>query len=162
MKKILAFVLTVALLCSFSTVAFAADPPKPPAPTEGTPAKGSVGSAEGYLMYALASSYTIHVTLYRNSITEASSAYLRLTGVTETDNVGDRLELNFTLQQWNGTAWVTYSTSNNYELQTDYETETIYRAVAHGYYYRVKTVHRGYLDSSSDEQTLYSSYIYVS
>lgn len=162
MKKILAFVLTVALLCSFSSVAFAADPPMTSAPTVGTPANGNVGSAEGYRRMALMTSSGILVTTWRNSIQESSSAYLRLNGVTETNLVANRVDLNFTLQQWNGTSWVTYSSSANYDTSVDYFTQTIYRSVAHGYYYRVKTVHAGTLDGDSDSQTLYSSYIYVS
>lgn len=161
-KKFIVFILTAALLCSFASTAFAADPPKTSAPTVGTPANGPVGSAEGYLLFARLLSTGINVIQWRNTITETSSGYVQMSGVTQTDVTADRIEVNFTLQQWNGSSWVTYSTSNNYELNNVTESETIYRTVAHGYYYRVKTVHRGLLDGDSDEKTLYSSYIYVS
>lgn len=167
MKKFTAIVLTIALLVSFTTTALAADPPLTysSVPTSGTPANGSVGSAQGartsFGMSPMAVG-DIHVYIWRNSITEISSGYLKLFGLTQTDLNADRVDLNFTLQQWNGSDWVTYSTSNNYDTDTSYLSLNIYRYVAHGYYYRVKTVHNGYLNTSSDTETLYSSYIYVS
>lgn len=163
MRGLLSIILTLALLFSFTPVAYAADSPKTSAPTEGIPANGPVGSAEGHRLYAMAlASGGINLTDYRNSITEQSSANLQLYGATDSDAWADRLEVNFTLQQWSGSAWVSYSTSNNYTTYNNSYQKTINRLVSHGYYYRVKTVHRAFLDSDSDEATLYSSYIYVS
>lgn len=163
MKGFVSIVLSLALLFSFSPAAYAADPPKTTAPTVGTPANGPMGSAEGYRLYAMAmASGGINIDIWRNSITEQSSAYLRMYGITVSDVNADRIEINFTLQQWNGSSWVNISTSNNYTSYTNTVSEYIYRLVAHGYYYRVKTVHRASLGSYSDERTIYSSYIYVS
>ena len=81
---------------------------------------------------------------------------------TETDWLPEKIETDYYLQLWNGSAWVTYSTSFNYMYDTDYMALSIYRYVAHGYYYRLKTVHMGWMEGTYDERTLYSSYIYVS
>ena len=163
MRGLVSVILSLALLFSFSAVAYAADPPKTSAPTEGTPANGPVGSAEGRRLNAMAlTSGGINIDFYRNSITEQSSAFLKLYGYTSSDMIADRLEVNFTLQQWNGSAWANYNTSNNYSTNSFIYEKTINRLVAHGYYYRIKTVHRAFLGSYSDEATLYSSYIYVS
>lgn len=163
MKGIVSIVLSLVLLLSLSPVAFAADPPETTEPTVGTPANGPVGSAEGSRLFTLATtSDGISVVAYRNSITEQSSAYLHLYGYTASNVTADRLEVNFTLQQWNGSSWISYNTSNNYYTYTDTFSVNIYRLVAHGYYYRVKTVHKAFLGLDSDEVTLYSSYIYVS
>lgn len=163
MKKVITFMLTLVLLLTLTTPALASAPPVSYSsiPTEGIPAKGNIGSANGQLD-VLSLSSTIHIYTWRNSIQEISSGYLKLYGLTETDWLADQVETDYYLQQWNGSSWVTYSTSFNYVFDTDYLELNIYRFVAHGYYYRLQTVHRGWLGSSYDTKTLYSSYIYVS
>jgi hypothetical protein len=163
MKKIIAVVLAIAVFAALTSTAFATDPPSTysSVPTEGTPAKGNVGSAEGHLDF-VPDDLSIHIYTWRNSISEYSSGYLQLYGLTETDWLADKIETDFYLQQWNGSSWVTYSTSFNWMYDSDYLALSIFRYVSHGYYYRLKTVHRGWLGTTYDERTLYSSYIYVS
>jgi hypothetical protein len=168
MKKLITVLLAVALTVAMSSTAFAADPPSTysSVPTEGTPAKGNVGSAEGHLLSlaALAMDVGLEINLvsWRNSIQEISSGYLQCYGMSMTDNVADKIETDYYLQQWNGSDWVTYSSSLNYRVDSDYIALSIFRYVAHGYYYRLKTVHKAYLGIDYDSKTLYSSYIYVS
>lgn len=163
MKKALSVILVLVFLFAVSaTPALAADPPQvySAVPTEGVAANGSVGSAEGFNLF---STYDVGVALYvwRNSISEDSSGYVNCWQLTETDLPADKIQCDFVLQQWNGSSWVTYSTSTNWMLKTDYFANSIYRSVAHGYYYRVKTTHKAWLALSYDSAVLYSPYIYV-
>lgn len=168
MKRLVTLLLTVALTAAMSSAAFAADPPSTysSVPTEGTPAKGNVGSAEGHLTRLAAMTADdygeINIISWRNSIQEISPGYLQLYGMTMTDLLADKVETDYYLQQWDGSAWVTYSSSINYRIDSDYLSLNIYRYVAHGYYYRLKTVHKAFLGISYDSKILYSSYIYVS
>jgi hypothetical protein len=163
MKKLVAFALAIVLFATMTSTAFASDlsDSYSSVPTEGTPAKGGIGSAEGSADYS-ALDVDFYVEYWRNSIQEIASGYLRMYGYTKTNIVADKIENDYYLQQWNGSAWVTYSTSYNYVYDEISFTLNIYRYVSSGYYYRVKTIHRGWLDTSYDSETLYSSYIYVS
>lgn len=163
MKKLIATLVAVTLFFSLTSSALAVDPPKAysSVPTEGTPAEGNVGSAEGQLRFA-PMDVSIHIYIWRNSIEEISSGYLKLYGYTETDLIADKVETDYYLQRWDGSTWVNISSSLNYEYDSDSLSLNIYRYVSHGYYYRVKTVHRGWYGTTYDERTLYSSYIYVS
>ena len=164
MKKVFAMVLVLALAFAMTAApALATDPPQvySSVPTEGVPAKGNVGTAEGHRDFA-AKAAGVCLYSWRNLIKEDSSAYVKCWQMTETDILADKIQCDFVLQQWNGTDWVTYSTSpNNWMLDTDMFTNSIYRAVAHGYYYRVKTTHKAWLALSYDSEVLYSAYIYV-
>lgn len=168
MKKLVTLLLAAVMTAAMSSTAFAADPPSTysSVPTEGTAAQGSVGSASGSLASLVALSDgeygDISIISWRNSIQEISSGYLQLYGMTMTDYLADKVETDYYLQQWNGTDWVTYSSSLNYRLDTDYLSLNIFRYVAHGYYYRLKTVHKAFLGIAYDSKILYSSYIYVS
>jgi hypothetical protein len=168
MKKLLALLLAVTMFLTMSSAALADDDSKvySSVPTEGTPASGAIGSAEGSAgraaMAAASDGETIHLYSWRNSIQEYSSAYLKLYGMTMTDIFADKVETDFYLQRWDGSIWVNISTSYNYIYDDDYLALSICRSVCHGYYYRVKTVHRAWLGDSYDVATLYSSYIYVS
>lgn len=163
MKKIITIALALALLVSMTTTALAAPPlTYSSVPTEGTPASGNVGSAQGQLsMGMMPMTDSIHIYTWRNSISEVSSGYLSLYGLTATDLLADKVETDYYLQQWNGTSWVTYSTSTNYAYSTDYLSLNVYKYVTLGYYYRLETVHKGWLGATYDSKTLYSSYIYV-
>lgn len=163
MKKVITFMLVLALFAAMTTTAFASAPPQTYSslPTEGSAAEGNIGSAAGELNALPMDSIGINIYVWRNSIQEISSGYLQLYGMTETDVLADKVETDYYLQQWNGTSWVTYSTSLNYRLDSDYLSLYIFRYVTHGYYYRLKTVHKGFLGIDYDSRTLYSSYIYV-
>lgn len=165
MKRITAMLLFLVLTLSLASTALAVDPPdsKKPyseVPTEGTPAKGNVGSAEGQLLYTPKSG-GIEIYTWRNSITELSPGYVKCYCLTITDFLADKVENDYVLQRWNGSSWVSYSTSQNWDLFTDFLGTNIYRYVAQGYYYRVMTTHRGWLGLGYDQEVLYSSYIYV-
>jgi hypothetical protein len=168
MKRIAALILTAIILVSMTTTAFATDPPVvySTVPTSGVPATSGIGSAQGSLfgnkITAMTDSEGISIYVWRNSIEEISSGYLKCYCYTMTDLNADRVENDYVLHQWNGSSWVTYSTSANWMLGTDLFITNIYRFVAHGYYYRIVTTHCGWWNTYYDERTLTSSYIYVS
>lgn len=163
MKKVMSTILLALLLFTLTaTPALAVDPPQvySSIPTEGTPAKGVVGSAEGHKQFSVAAA-GVELYSWRNNITLISSGYVMCSQRTITDLLADKIQVDFVLQQWNGSSWVTYSTSENWILNSDIFSSEIYRYVAHGYNYRIKTTHKAWLDLSYDSAVLYSSYIYV-
>lgn len=168
MKKLTTLVLALMLLVALPSTAFAANPPAKYSsiPTEGTPAEKGIGSAEGSLSYASGAAAALDatgITIYswRNQITEASSGYVKCYCSTAADATADKIQNDYILQQWDGSSWVTYSSASSSGNNTNQFTSNVYRYVALGYYYRIKTTHRAWLDVYYDQQVLYSSYIYV-
>jgi hypothetical protein len=161
MKKVAALITTVLFLLSLNTIAFADSQKIPAAPTIGTVSSTNYAETEHTLNFS-PDSVTLEIIVSRNSITEQSSAYLKLYAYTSTNLTSDKITHSFELQQWNGSAWVVYSTGSTYDTDTSIYQNSIYRSVAHQKYYRLKTTHYAYLGVQSIYDILYTSSIYVS
>lgn len=170
MKKLTVLLTVAALLFSLmggSALATggnesSAESARPPAPTVGTPASGD-GKTEVWLNGGLrALDATFEITYASNSIIEYSSAFLRLGCQTNTSLTADTITNYFEVQRWENGSWVFYS-STSYSL-SDASSYLCYwyKSVAHGYYYRIKTVHSAWRGAEYDTYLLYGNYIYVS
>ena len=162
MKKLILVSLLIATLLVSSNVAYANDRSKDASysivPTEGTPAKGNIGWAEGFASPTRSTS----VTYWYNQITKTATNQVRVYGKTNTSTITTKVENYIVLQQWNGSTWVTYNSYCGSTTNTNSCISSSYKTVSRDKYYRIKSYHRAYSGSSIiDEKVIYSSYIYV-
>lgn len=159
MKKLVSLLLAILLLASMSTLALAGDPMTPP-PTEGNPASGNSATASHSTTFISMSS-ALAIQIASCGITEVSSAYLKLSANTGANNFCDKITNYYYLQRWSGSAWVNYYTTSvsGYDLATF--VYVVFKDVAHGYYYRLHTLHYAFLGSDVATDSLYTDYIYV-
>lgn len=160
MKKLVSLLLAILLLVSTTTFALADGGPMTPPPTEGNPASGNSATASLSRTFMPMSS-ALAIQIASCGITEVSSAFLKLSANTGANNFCDKITNYYYLQRWNGSAWVNYYTTS----VSDYDVATfvyvVFKDVAHGYYYRLHTLHYAFLDSDVATESLYTDYIYV-
>ena len=159
MKKLIALFTAVTLLLVMTTTAFAKD--RPPAPTEGVAAGSTVAVSEmRSMVQPLASA--LEIDYASNAISRRSSTCVRLSAITSTFMVCDKITNKFILQKWNGSAWVDYTSSVSISGYIMYEFIcTTDKYIPSNAYYRVKTVHYAYRGTETDIVELISPYIYL-
>ncbi len=160
MKKLIALFTAVTFLLAMTTTALAKD--RPPAPTEGTPAPENATLTEKRSLMQAAASDGFEIDYCANAITIRSSTCIRLTSITSTFYVCDKITNKYILQRWNGSEWVNYTSTvsiSGYEMYEFITTTDKY--VPSGYYYRVKTIHQAYRGIDYDSKELISHYVYL-
>lgn len=63
------------------------------------------------------------------------------------------LSVDYRLERWTGTAWVTFKTNSNTGTKTNLLNATSDWTVMPGYYYRVTSIHTAYDGSTTDTST---------